>query len=298
MRSAFTPFYLHTVTMAPPLYGDLGKSARDVFGKGFHFGTMKLDVKTKTNTGVEFASGAVSNTDTGKFSGNLETKYKFKDYGVTFTEKWTTDNALCTKLEAVDQLGLKGIKLTLDTSFSPQTGAKSAVVKSEYKHDAVSLTADVDLNLAAGGSSGSGSSSSGSGLLGGGPIVNATAVIGHKGWLAGYELAYDTSKSRLTRNNFGVGYAAADFVVHTNVNNGEIFGGSVFHRVNSSLETGVNVGWTASNNATNFGIGCKYDLDKVRFGIKYAIEVWASKHHSRFSAPPSVPRSTTPASWV
>ena len=33
--------------MAPPTYGDLGKSARDVFGKGFHFGLVKLDVKVK-----------------------------------------------------------------------------------------------------------------------------------------------------------------------------------------------------------------------------------------------------------
>ena len=33
--------------MAPPTYSDLGKSARDVFGKGFHFGLLKLDVKVR-----------------------------------------------------------------------------------------------------------------------------------------------------------------------------------------------------------------------------------------------------------
>ena len=52
--------------MAPPAYGDLGKASRDVFGKGFHFGLVKLDVKTKTSTGVEFASSGQSNIDTGK----------------------------------------------------------------------------------------------------------------------------------------------------------------------------------------------------------------------------------------
>ena len=36
--------------MAPVVYGDLGKSAKDVFGKGYHFNLMKLEVKT-TNTG-------------------------------------------------------------------------------------------------------------------------------------------------------------------------------------------------------------------------------------------------------
>ena len=36
----------------------------------------------------------------------------------------------------------------------------------------------------------------------------------------------------------------------------------MYQRVNSELETAVNLGWTSSNNATNFGIGCKYALDK------------------------------------
>ena len=56
-------------------------------------------------------------------------------------------------------------------------------------------------------------------------MVNASAVIGHKGWLAGYQMAFDSSKSKLTKNNFGIGYATKDFVLHTNVNDGQ---GSVY----------------------------------------------------------------------
>ena len=41
----------HWNKMAPPTYGDLGKSSRDVFGKGYHFSLIKLDVKTKTPSG-------------------------------------------------------------------------------------------------------------------------------------------------------------------------------------------------------------------------------------------------------
>ena len=52
--------------MSPPSYADLGKSARDVFGKGFHFGLVKLEVKNKTASGVEIKSGGVSNIDSGK----------------------------------------------------------------------------------------------------------------------------------------------------------------------------------------------------------------------------------------
>lgn len=67
--------------MAPPVYADLGKASRDVFGKGYHFSTLKLECKTKTSTGVEFVSGGSSNLDSGKVLASLETKYKLADYG-------------------------------------------------------------------------------------------------------------------------------------------------------------------------------------------------------------------------
>ena len=45
-------------------------------------------------------------------------------------------------------------------------------------------------------------------------------------------------------------------------NDGSEFNGSVFQRVNSSLETGVNLSWTAGSNATKFGIAAKYTPEK------------------------------------
>ena len=85
------------------------------------------------------------------------------------------------------------------------------------------MNSDVDLNL-------------------GGPLVNASAVVGHQGWLAGYELAFDSGKSKLTKNNFCLGYSVGDFVLHTNVNDGQVFGGSVYQKVNPDLETAINLG--------------------------------------------------------
>lgn len=52
--------------MAPPYYSDLGKKANDVFAKGYHFGVFKLDLKTKSESGVEFSSGITSNQESGK----------------------------------------------------------------------------------------------------------------------------------------------------------------------------------------------------------------------------------------
>ncbi|XP_017558337.1 voltage-dependent anion-selective channel protein 3 isoform X2 [Pygocentrus nattereri] len=226
----------------PPAYSDLGKSAKDIFSKGYAFGTVKLDLKTKSQSGVEFSTGGSSNTDTGKASGNLETKYKVKELGLTFNQKWNTDNTLTTEVTMEDQLA-KGLKLGLDTSFVPNTGKKSAKLKTGYKRDYMNVGCDIDFDLA-------------------GPTVHAAAVLGYEGWLAGYQMAFDTAKSKLAQNNFALGYKAGDFQLHTNVNDGTEFGGSIYQKVNDQLETAVNLAWTAGSNNTRFGIAAKYKLDK------------------------------------
>lgn len=225
--------------MAPPAFGSLGKQSKDVFGKGYNFGVLKLDVKTKTASGVEFSSAGTSNTDSGKVAGSLETKYKCPDYGMTVTEKWSTDNTLSTTVEVQDKL-VPGLKVSLDTKFAPATGSKGGEISCEYKHDTATATADMDLGLTK---------------------LNCSAVIGHKGWLAGYSTSFDIGKSAITKHNFGLGYAAPDFVLHTSVANGTDFGGSVYQKVSPGVETGVSLGWSSATSTTSFGIGAKYALE-------------------------------------
>lgn len=227
---------------APPCYDDLGKSARDLFKKGFNYGFYKLECKSKTNNGVEFTTTGNSNHDSGKVGGSLETKYKYSEYGLTFLEKWNTDNTLGTEITIEDQM-VKGLKLTFDTSFAPQTGKKSGKIKAAYKQEYVNTNADVDFDFA-------------------GPTINDAFVIGYQGWLAGYQMSFDTSKSKLTKSNFAVGYTTGDFTLHTSVDDGSDFTGSVFQRVNKDLETGVLLNWTAGSNATKFGLAAKYIADK------------------------------------
>ncbi|XP_047237748.1 voltage-dependent anion-selective channel protein 3 isoform X2 [Girardinichthys multiradiatus] len=232
----------HGTMTVPPTYSDLGKSAKDIFSKGYGYGVLKLDVKTKSQSGVEFATLGSSNTDTGKSGGHLETKYKLSDLGLTFNQKWTTDNTLTTEITMEDQLA-KGLKLGLDTSFVPNTGKKSAKLKTGYKRDYINLGCDLDFDMA-------------------GPTVHASTVLGFEGWLVGYQLAFDTAKSKLIKNNLAFGYKAGDFQLHTHVNDGTEFGGSIYQKLNGNLETAVNLAWTSGSNNTRFGIGAKYQLDK------------------------------------
>lgn len=191
---------------------------------------------------MEFTVNGSSNADTGRVSSSLETKYKFPDYGMTLKEKWNTDNVLQTEISVDDQL-IKGLKLAFDTTFVPQSGKKTGMLKTAYKMDNVHLNTDVDFDYA-------------------GPVIHSAAVLGFQGWLAGAQASFDTGKNKLTRTNFAVGYATKDFTLHTNVNDGQEFGGSVYQKVSPNLETGVQLAWTAGNNATRFGLGCIYSLDE------------------------------------
>lgn len=52
----------------------------------------------------EFKTSGSSNVDTSKVIGALETKYKWAEYGLTFTEKWTTENTLGTEVCVEDKV--------------------------------------------------------------------------------------------------------------------------------------------------------------------------------------------------
>lgn len=162
--------------------------------------------------------------------------------GLTVTEKWNTDNTLNTEVALEDKVA-KGLKLVLNTTFAPQTGKKSGVLKSTYKTDAISVNLDSTLDL-------------------GGPVVNGAAVLSYKNWLVGYQMAFETAKSKLTKNNFAVGFTNPDFILHTYANDGAEFGGSLYHKINPELEGSVDLAWSAGSNTTRFAIGCKFALDK------------------------------------
>lgn len=198
-------------------------------------------MKTKSENGLEFTSSGSANTETTKVNGSLETKYRWTEYGLTFTEKWNTDNTLGTEITVEDQLA-RGLKLTFDSSFSPNTGKKNAKIKTGYKREHINLGCDVDFDIA-------------------GPSIRGALVLGYEGWLAGYQMNFETAKSRVTQSNFAVGYKTDEFQLHTNVNDGTEFGGSIYQKVNKKLETAVNLAWTAGNSNTRFGIAAKYQID-------------------------------------
>lgn len=228
--------------MSLPCFADLGKQAKDLFTKNYHLGIVKLDMKTKTPSGVEFTVNGISNNDTGRVNATLETKKTFDEWGLTLKEKWNTDNTLNTELTVEDQI-VKGLKLGLNGSFAPQSGKKTGTLKGAFKHEFVHLNTDVDVDYA-------------------GVLVHGAVVLGHQGWLAGAQLSFEPSKHQLTKTNFAIGYQTPEFVLTTSLSEGQEFAGSFYQRVNDQLETGIQMGWSSANNTPRFGLGCVYKYDQ------------------------------------
>merc|ERR1711872_1044820 len=104
------------------------------------------------------------------------------EHGIGITEKWTTDNSLNTTVD-YEKL-VPGLKLTLDSSFKPDTGAKSGKLKADYKHEKLVFGADMNLSSS--------------------PLVNISASVGHGAYALGYQTAFDAGKSALTKHNLAL----------------------------------------------------------------------------------------------
>jgi len=238
----------------PPSYSDLGKAAKDLLNKGYNYGSVKLEVKTKTSNGIGITAGGSNNLASGKVAGNIETKWACAEQGLTVTKKWNTDNTINSEI-ALENKGLAGLKLTLDSSIGLESGNKAGVLKLAYKRDHINLGADLGLTKS--------------------PLINGSAVVGYQGLLAGYQMAFETATSKLTKSNIALGYKVGNTQFHACCNNLNEFGGSLHHKVDSTLETAFNVSY-ASGASPAFAIAAKKAVDDhatIQFKVNNAAQV-------------------------
>jgi len=228
--------------MSPPTFNDLGKSAKDLFNKGYAHGFLKFDSTTRAGdkNGVEFKTAASHNLSSQKLLGNLDVKYKVPEYGVVITEKWNTDNTLGTAIEFKDQLA-KGLKVTLDTSYVPHSAKRGALLKTEWTGDMMKLNADITLT--------------------GGPVLNLAGVWSRGFWLFGAQGKFDLASNELKSTSVAFDRETPEYTLHVFTNDGREFGGSAYHRVHKNVELGAQLGWTVGDNGTRFGLASKYRVN-------------------------------------
>jgi len=96
-----------------------------------------------------------------------------------------------------------------------------------------------------------------------GPTFVATAVTAYNGVQGGAEVAFDTEKSKLTKNTLAVGFAEKDITIVGFVKDLSVFEGYVHHKVNDKTQVAANLNWDNKNSAASFNFGVKHQLDAV-----------------------------------
>jgi len=228
----------------PPPFADLGKSAKDLFNKGYAHGFLNFDSTTKAADGanganVEFKTNASHNIALDKLSGKLEVKYKIPQHGLTVTEKWSTDNSLNTAIELKNQFG-KGTTVTLDSTYVPHTAKRTALLKTEWANENFKVKGDMAVM--------------------GNAVFTLSAVAAQQGWLFGAQSKFDISSNELKNTSVAFGRLTPDYTLHSFTNDGREFGASLYHKIHKNLELGAQVGWTAGEQQTRYGIASKYRI--------------------------------------
>lgn len=228
--------------MAPPTFADLGKQARDLFGKGYNHGLVKVETTTRanSNSNIEFKTSASHSLEKEKLAGTIDVKYKVPQYGVVFTEKLNTDGSLGTVLEVNDQFA-RGLKVTLDSLYVPNTGKREATLKTEWFNDVARLNSNISLL--------------------GGPVINLSGVVNRQGWLLGAQGKFDVATNEMKGVSCAFGYQGPEYTLHSYTNNGQEFGGSLYHQVHKSVDVGASLGWTNGQDKTNYALGAIYRVN-------------------------------------
>jgi len=233
--------FLKNKKMAPQKYADLGKEARDLESKNFHFGVVKVEAKTKAKNGTDLTVDGTHNTDTGDVVAALETKFKYAPYGISFTEKWNTNNVITSTI-GVEKEVAEGLvsKVDLDTTYAPDTGKKSVKVKTAHQYgDLLHATVDIDFaNFA----------------------LHTSGVLAYNGIHAGYQASIDTANKNLLGHNVGLLYKNNDIVFQGGIINGSKYVGSVHHQVSKNLCAAALVHWSSGSSTSLTACG-KYALD-------------------------------------
>ncbi|ORX89314.1 hypothetical protein K493DRAFT_69395 [Basidiobolus meristosporus CBS 931.73] len=230
----------------PVPFSDLGKPANDLLGKDYPVGAVRLEVKTTASNGVSFTVSGVQDKKTGAVNAELKSRYVDGKNGVTYTEGWATNNLITSQVEVKDKI--KGLKVDVFASMLPNIGSKNVKLSLQYKQPYLFTRASADLLK--------------------GPLFQADAVFGHKGFLLGGEVGYDSCGGKFTKYNASFGLIARDHAITMQTSNAlSIFAVSYYHRVSPSVETGAKALWNSRTPKApiTLEVGTKYFLDRSTF---------------------------------
>jgi hypothetical protein len=245
--------------MAPPKFDDLGKAGADLFGKGYDFGAVKLEMKTKSD-GVDMVIKGAHDNNTSAVKASLESNFNCS--GIAVKKTWHTSNN-CDLEFSKSGLAANLGKTTLTGAFSPDGGFVPGKLKQAFSNDKMCVNFNSTLSAA--------------------PKVGLDAVMAFNQFHLGFAVGYDVGKGAVTNNSVALGMqqGSINTVVKSALKNDATV--TVFNKINADQHLGVqakygdkmSLGFAMKCNSCP-GVTAQYKLDNNgHLGVSYASKLAA-----------------------
>jgi len=243
-----------SLSFTPPTFGDIGKSASDLFKKKFDKKDFKNTVKVtnKTASGLILTTGG--DIDKSAIAGSLKAKYAKPSFGEASGEVSTSGPA---KAELKLKNLAKGLTVTLtgDTATKEEkfkcktssTTAPTGKLGVQYGYDFFTGTASYETSFFK------------TNILGG------SAVVGFEGLSVGGEIKFDTAKfSDVEDYNVGAQYATSDYTGSLKTaKQGRELTAQYWHKVLPELQVGGQFNTELGDgDERSLGLATEYAVDK------------------------------------
>ncbi|XP_032597443.1 voltage-dependent anion-selective channel [Drosophila grimshawi] len=239
----------------PPIYANLGSSARSLLNWRYHSGLWQLDCSTMTNSGMEFLTTGFANQDASKVFGSFQNKLNIYNYGITLTKGWNTDNQLFGEIKQRNNI-VEGLMLKLEGRLQPSTGSKDGAFSAGYEGNDHTILGKIEIKN--------------------NPVLSLSLVLRDNEFLGGVACDYDLSADGGGMSLKGaLGWSDALTSLHVELLNNESLLFSLFHKFNHRFFTAIQIDNVSEGRHLNMDLGMTYQLsgyeNQLRPGITWSI---------------------------
>ncbi|SMN20578.1 similar to Saccharomyces cerevisiae YIL114C POR2 Putative mitochondrial porin (voltage-dependent anion channel) [Maudiozyma saulgeensis] len=203
--------------MAPPFFSDISQNINGLLNRDyFHNTPTAFSLRTNTKSNVNFSVNARQNVRDGPLITNMEARMSDKATGLTYTQGWSNENKLNTRIEFKDLA--PGLKTELASTYIPN-GAKTAKVNLSFVQPFFASRCTFDLLK--------------------NPSFVGNLTLSHEGTVGGAEFGYDIISGTLSRYAVALGYSTKQYTLGVFIDDSKLTSVSFFQKVSQDLQVGA-----------------------------------------------------------
>jgi len=233
--------------MAPVLFKDVGKKARDLLKKEF-ISDNEFEIEQNTTNGLKFKANGKRN-GTG-FDTDFEVEYKDKPAGLTVKEKLTAGSDLSLEISLENKV-VNGSKVTIESTTN--TGAPKGIKAGfEFSNNASASNVNFDVQK---------------------NVLDASATFAYEAFLVGGKAEFDANKGAIKSADAVAQYSNKDFTVTAGINSSlDEISATYIHNLSNVNATVAGTYVFNTNKGSNaFAVGASYKTD-ASSNVKAKIE--------------------------